>query len=111
MPHTVDSNGNALGEDKAISADEGRNLVEGVGLEELLSGLGGIGLDLLELEAVGLRDSADGRGAGVALNRRVRSAKGGAQTIERRGFNDLRLREGSATYRVGVELAERHLCL
>lgn len=77
--HTVDSDGDALGEDKAISADEGRDLVEGVGLEELLSGLGGVGLDLLDLEAVGLRDGADGRRAGVALNRGDVSARGRAR--------------------------------
>ena len=73
---TVDSDGDALGENKAISADEGRDLVEGVGLEELLSGLGGVGLDLLDVEAVGLRDGADGRRAGVALNRGDLSAAG-----------------------------------
>lgn len=111
MPHTVDSNGNALGQDKAIGADKGRDLVEGVGLEELLGGLGGVGLDLLELEAVGLRDSADGRGAGVALSRRAKVSNGGARTIKRRRSNALRLLEGRETYRVGVELAERHLCL
>jgi hypothetical protein len=69
MPHTVDSDGDALGEPKAIGTDEGRDLVKGVGLEELGRRLGGVGLNLLELEAVGLRDGADGRRAGVALNR------------------------------------------
>jgi hypothetical protein len=69
LPHTVDSDGNALGEHKAIGADEGRDLVEGVGFEELGRRLGGVGLDLLELEVVGLRVGADGRRAGVALDR------------------------------------------
>jgi hypothetical protein len=76
MAHTVDGDGDALGEDKAISADEGRDLVEGVGLEELLGRLGGVDLDLLKLEVVGLRNGADGRGAGVALCRAARSATG-----------------------------------
>lgn len=71
---TVDGDGDALGEDEAISADEGRDLVKGVGLEELFSGLGGVGLDLLEVDAVGLRDGADGRGAGVALENAPKSA-------------------------------------
>jgi hypothetical protein len=70
VPHTVDSDSDALSEHKAISADEGRDLVERVGLEELLGRLLGIDLDLLKLEVVGLRDSADGRGAGVALSSR-----------------------------------------
>jgi hypothetical protein len=68
MPRTVDRNGDALGEDKAISADEGRDLVEGVGLDEVRGRVLGVGLDLLELEVVGLRNGADGRGAGVALS-------------------------------------------
>ena len=83
---TVDSDGDALGEDKAISADESRDLVEGVGLEELLSRLGGVGLDLLDIEAVGLRDGADGRRAGVALNRGDVSAAGRVRRRSKRAY-------------------------
>jgi hypothetical protein len=67
MTHTIDGDGNALSEDVAISADKGRDLGEGVRLLEVLGRAAGGDLDLLELEAVGLRDSADGRRAGVAL--------------------------------------------
>jgi hypothetical protein len=74
MTHTVDGDGDALSEDEAISADEGRNLVEGVGLEELGARLLGVGLDLLKLEVVRLRDGANGRRAGVALCRAEKSA-------------------------------------
>lgn len=74
LSHTVDGDGHALGEDVAIGADEGRDLVEGVGLEELSGRVGDVGLDLLDVEVVGLRDGADGRGAGVALYR-SKSAK------------------------------------
>lgn len=68
IPHTIDRDGDGLGEHKAIGADEGRDLVERVGLQELRRGLGGVGFDLLKLDVVGLRDGADGRRAGVALN-------------------------------------------
>ena len=74
MTHTVDGDGDALSEDEAISADEGRNLVERVCLEELGAGARGVGFDLLKLEIVRLRDGADGRRAGVALCRAEKSA-------------------------------------
>ena len=61
IAHTVDSDGDALGEHEAISADESRNLVKGVGLEGLGARLGGVGVNLLKLEVVRLRDGADGR--------------------------------------------------
>ena len=112
MAHTVDGDGDALGEDKAIRADEGRNLVEGVGLEELLGRLGGVDLDLLKLEVVGLRDGADGRGAGVALRRAARSATARVNKQWARIGNPTGARfDHHATYRVGEELSERHLCL
>ncbi len=64
---TVDVDGNSLGEDIAIAADEGGDLAELVGLQELLGGLRGIDLDNLELEAISLRNREDGGGAGVEL--------------------------------------------
>lgn len=67
MTHTIDSDGDALGEDEAIGANEGRDLVKGVGREEVSGRLLGVDLDLLKLKVVRLRDGADGRGAGVAL--------------------------------------------
>lgn len=67
MPPTINSDGDALGEHKAVSSDKSRDLVKGIGLGEVGSRLPGVGLDLLELEVVGLRDGADGRRAGVAL--------------------------------------------
>ncbi len=67
MPRTVDRDGDALGEGEAIGADQGRDLAEGVGGNELRGVVVGVGQDLLEVEAVGLRNGADGRAAGVAL--------------------------------------------
>lgn len=64
---TVDGNGDALGERVAILAEEGRDLAERAGLEVLRRGLGGIGGDALEVDAVGLRDHRNGGAAGVVL--------------------------------------------
>lgn len=66
-PRTVDGNGNALGESKAILAHEGGDLAEAVGLEVLDAGLAGLGLDDVKLEVVRLGDGLDGSGAGVVL--------------------------------------------
>jgi hypothetical protein len=71
MVRTIDGDGHALRENIAVGANKGRDLVEGVGLQEFLGRVGGIGVDLLELEAVGLCDGADGRRAGVALSRNM----------------------------------------
>lgn len=68
---TVDGDGDALGEDITIGADEGWDLAQRVRLQEFLRRLLGIDLDLLELEVVGLRNGTDSRGAGVALGERV----------------------------------------
>lgn len=65
---TVDGNGNALGENVAVGALEGGDLSELVQLE-VLSGntLGRLGVDNFKVKAVGLGDSTQGGGAGVAL--------------------------------------------
>ena len=65
---TVDGNGHALAQDVAISALERGDLAELVQLAVVVAdALGRLGVDLLELDVVGLGDSVDGRGAGVAL--------------------------------------------
>lgn len=67
ISRTVNSNGNGLGERKAILAEEGGNLAELVGLEVLDRGSAGISLNDVELNVVGLCHSQNGGGAGVAL--------------------------------------------
>ena len=68
MVPTVDSDGDGFGEDEAISALEGGNLSELVELQ-VLGGdaLGWLSVNELDVEAVRLRDSEEGGGAGVAL--------------------------------------------
>lgn len=65
---TVDRDGDALGEDEAVSALKGRYLSELVELE-VLGGhaLGGLGVDKLDLKAVLLCDREKRRGARVTL--------------------------------------------
>lgn len=58
---TIDSNGDALGEDIAISADKCRDLGKGVVLEILRTRVLGVGLDNLKVEVVGLRHGQNGR--------------------------------------------------
>lgn len=66
--HTVDSDGNALVESVSISTDESWDLAETVELQVLSRDtLGRLGLNNLEVDIVGLCDSADGGGAGVTL--------------------------------------------
>lgn len=81
---TVDRDGDALVENIAVGADEGRDLGERVELEVLGRRVGRVDLLNLEVEVVGLRDGADGRGAGVELLRRAKismrgRAKGGPE--------------------------------
>lgn len=81
---TVDRDGDALKENIAVGADEGRDLGEGVELEVLGRRVGGVDLLNLEVEVVGLRDGVDCRGAGVELLRRAKismrgRAKGGVR--------------------------------
>lgn len=71
---TVDSDGNALGESKAIVAKESGNLAEGAGLLVLSGGIASLGLDNLEVEIVGLRNGEDAGGAGVLLRGRKTSS-------------------------------------
>src|SRR5690606_31295148 len=70
---TIDSDGNALGEDEAISTLESGDLAEGVELEVLLRDtLAGLALvDDLDIETVGLRNGEEDRSAGVALQTRT----------------------------------------
>jgi hypothetical protein len=96
---TIDGNGNALVEDVAISTDEGRDLAELVVLEVLRAGGGGVGVDNLEIEAIGLGHGEDGRRPGVGL-RKSKSVSGCTKIL-------------SPSYRqqahlVCVELSERH---
>lgn len=65
---TVDGDGNALAQDVAVGALEGRDLAELVEQAVVIAdALGGLGVDLLDLEVVGLGDGEDGRRARVAL--------------------------------------------
>jgi len=67
---TIDCDGNALGENIAVSTDKSRDLGEAVVLEVLLRRLFCVGLDNLDLEVIGLGHGEDGRGAGVRLEER-----------------------------------------
>ena len=65
---TVDSDGNALGEDKAVSALEGRDLAELVELQVVLRDtLGRLGVDELDVETILLRDGQERGGTRVTL--------------------------------------------
>lgn len=68
---TIDGDGDALKESVAVGTDEGGDLAERVDLLVLLDGSLEVDLDNLEVEVVGLRDSQDGRGAGVRLVSRI----------------------------------------
>lgn len=68
---TVDGDGHALVQDVAILTLEGRDLAKLVELQVVGRGVGGIDLDDLKVEIVGLRHGADGRGARVVLSRGV----------------------------------------
>ena len=70
--HTVDSNGNGLGQSEAIGALKGRDLAQGAELDVLCRaverGVGiGIGLDQIQSQVVALRSDQDGNGARVVL--------------------------------------------
>ena len=97
---TVDSDGDGLAEDEAVSTLEGGDLAELVELQ-VLGGdalLGG-GLDELDIEAVLLGDSEEGGGARVTLMA---------------GLAEVRASSGAAarekTYAVAVDLSEGHDC-
>lgn len=66
---TVDGDGHALVQDVAILALEGGDLAKLVELQIVGGRAGGIDLNDLEVEVVGLRHGADGRGARVVLSR------------------------------------------
>lgn len=66
---TVDSNGKALRQDEAVSANKGRNLAELVQLEVLGRRAGRVGKDNLDVEVVGLGDGQNGRRPRVGLTR------------------------------------------
>lgn len=70
---TVDGNGHALVQNVAILALKGRDLAQLVELQVLGGGLGGVDLDDVELEVVGLRNGADRRAPGVVLRRCFRT--------------------------------------
>lgn len=53
---TVDRNSNDLGQDEAISANEGGNTVEGVELHIVDSGVGRACLDELDVQVISLSD-------------------------------------------------------
>lgn len=97
---TVDSDGDALGEDKAVSALEGRDLAELVELQ-VLGGetLGGGGLNELDIEAVLLGDCEEGGGARVTLMAGLADILGCSEKAAR-----------GTTYAVAVDLSEGHDC-
>lgn len=64
---TVDGDGHALVQDVAILALEGGDLAELVELQVVGGGAGGVNLDDLEVDIVGLSHGADGRGTRVVL--------------------------------------------
>lgn len=64
---TVDGDGHALVENVTVFALEGRDLAQLVELQVLGGGFGGVDLDDVELEVVGLRNGANGRAPGVVL--------------------------------------------
>lgn len=68
---TVDGNGHTLIQDVSILALKGRDLAQLVELQVLGGGLGGVDLDDVELEVVGLRNGADRRAPGVVLRRNI----------------------------------------
>lgn len=68
LVRTVDGDGDALGENVVVGALEGWDLSKAVELLVVVADtLGWLGVDNLEVELVGLGDSHDGSGAGVAL--------------------------------------------
>ena len=67
---TVDSNGDAFGQDIAIGANKSWNLSEFVELKVVVRGLGSsLGLDEIKLEVVCLGHDFDGGGAGIVLRK------------------------------------------
>ena len=64
---TVDGNGHTLVQNVTVLALKSRDLAQLVELQVLGGGLGGVDLDDVELEIVGLRDGANGRAPGVVL--------------------------------------------
>lgn len=65
---TVDGDGHALGQNIAVGALESRNLAELVELQVVgADALAGLGVDALQLQAIGLGDGEDGGGARVLL--------------------------------------------
>lgn len=98
---TVDSDGDALGENEAVSTLEGRDLAELVELQVLAGNtLGRLGLDELNVEAVLLCDREEGCGARVTLLNSLLDLLFRLQSGTREGY----------TYRIAVELSERHDC-
>ena len=64
---TVDSNGDALREDKAVGTDESGDLSEGVELQVLRGDIAGSSWDKLDIKAVLLCDDEERVCSGVAL--------------------------------------------
>lgn len=72
--HTVDGDGNDLGEVEAVGTLEGRDLAEGLELQVLSgggSGRPGLGVDQLEVELIVLGSDQHRDGAGVLLKERL----------------------------------------
>lgn len=68
--HTVDGNGDSLGQSEAIGTLESGDLAEGLELEVLSAGVNsrvGLGLDQLQVEVVVLGSDQDGDGTTVLL--------------------------------------------
>lgn len=101
---TVDSDGNALGEDEAVGALEGGNLAELVELQVLgRHTLGGLSLNELDVEAVLLRDGQERGGTRVTL-------LGACQNLVSWKVCRSETVTERRTYRVTVKLSERHDC-
>lgn len=66
---TVDGDGHALVQNVTVLALKGGDLAQLVELQVLGGGLGGVDLDDVELEVVGLRNGANRRAPGVVLRK------------------------------------------
>lgn len=111
---TVDGDGHGLVQNVAILALKGGDLAQLVELQVLWGGLGGVDLNDLKVEVVGLCNGANGRAPGVVLY--VRSARVSEQCLllaagPIQDKNQRHRKREESSYLVSVELAESHLCV
>lgn len=90
LSHTIDSDGDGLGEVEAVGTLEGRNLASRVDLQVLSGGSGrvGHGVNELELKVVVLSSDQDGKSATVFLInvRKATKRRGHHIRADRRAF-------------------------